>query len=184
MINLNNTLFRTAATAAILAGLAGTAAYAITDTEFKYTTPKAAFTTINAMSFAPDGFSPGSNYTIFWSTGSLTASSENAGSQCFNTHVTLPVSAKLTGLRTYTTSSIDGVFVRFESQQLSTGSSTSIISAVVGDSSGTRKATLTPIDPSVPVINNTQAYGLGVCLEPGESFSGARIEYNALNAGF
>lgn len=169
--------------AAIAVTAAATSALAITDTDFKYSTPKAAYLTINAMSFAPDGFSA-PEYSISWSSGSLTANSSAAETQCFNTHVNLPASARLTGLRVWTTSTNGGVNVQFMSQRLSTGLASSIIDTRVGDSSGARKATLVPIDASVPVINNTQAYGLGVCLAPGQSFSGARIEYNALNAGF
>lgn len=166
--------------AAIAVTTAATSAVAIVDTEYKYATPKPGYFTVNPMAMAPDGFSTPA-YTIFWGTGTLTANPDAEGSQCFNTNINLPASVKITGLRTWTTSSVDGVFVRFEALSLPSGDSTSLVSATVGDGSGNRVATFTPL-PSITATNNT-AYGLGVCLSPGEQFNGARIEYTAQNAG-
>lgn len=166
--------------AAIAVTVAATSAMAIVDTEYRYATPKPGNFTVNPMAMAPDGFSAQA-YAISWGLGALEVNADASESQCFNTNVNLPASVKITGLRVWSRSSINSVLVRFEALVLPSGVSTSLVNTTVGDGSGDRVATFISL-PSITATNNT-AYGLGVCLDPGEQFNGARIEYTAQNAG-
>src|ERR1700754_3860516 len=87
-----------AAAGGILAALSiGGVALAITDTQFKYTSPKTGFYTVGSASFAPKDTTSAGNY--FNSvTGGLGVLDQR---RCFLTGVNLPHGAALTGLRVW-----------------------------------------------------------------------------------
>jgi len=165
--------FKLAFAAGALA-LAATSAVAVTSTEFVYSSKQVGVLTIHPMALAPDGSSSAAqSYFTGWSNASTT------GDGCFQTAVNLPAGARIASLRVW---SQGVIFVSFTGVNLNTGAGTFLFSGDVGDTTGSRVLTIKDITPN-PIVGNTFAYGLGVCLEPSESFNGARITYTYTSAG-
>jgi hypothetical protein len=174
---------RTAAIAgafAILAALSFTGvAQAITDTVFRYTTPKTAYFPISGM--AMNASSDNYDYTNGWFNGLSPVS----GVPCFSTGVNLPHGSTITGLTIwYESGAVGGVSVSFYRFQLNDGSFDKIGERTfLNDTNGLRQAGNVPVTTSFATVNNFQfSYGLGICLEA-TTFRDARVRYTYNTAG-
>ena len=95
--------------AAALATASVTPAGAITDTLFKYTTPKQGVLTLSTMAFSPESSTTASSpWYNAWFGNSL------SGDGCFNTGINLPNGAKITQFRVIYTKGIFAELVATE----------------------------------------------------------------------
>jgi hypothetical protein len=164
---------------AILA-IAG-AAQAVTDTVFKYTTPKIGFFTVDAMALAPDG---SSNVAFFndWD-GGLAALTGNGA--CYNTGVNLPNGATITQFSVWAASGATGdPRSSLRRKKLSDGSFDILAQTLLADDTGTRKVQHIAVPAADAVVNNNlYSYGFGTCPGVGDTFYAARISDTYQNAG-
>jgi len=157
----------------------GGAAFAITDTVFKYPSPTPRNKMYPAAAFGPQNSPAGySNNGNLHTSGTTT---------CFTAPVNdLPQGAKISSLAMWyskndTETDGFGLFrVNVNTQALD-----QIALIVVPNSSGAyRKVAVSITDPSFQVIdNNTYVYYINQCLSASETFQAARISYTITNAG-
>jgi hypothetical protein len=169
-----------AAVALAVVAAVGTA-QAITDTVFKYSTPKTGFFTIDAMALAPDG-DVNLHFFNTWDDGLRPAANND---RCFNAGVNLPNGATITQLSLWYKRSGSNVSVTFIRKKLADGAVNFAVVTLVDDSN-TRKVEHIQINPAVAAVNNNlYSYGLGVCLGdvPDNAFYSARISYTYTTAG-
>jgi hypothetical protein len=172
-----------AATGGLLAALTlSGAAQAITDTVFRYSTPKNGYFTIHVMAMTPDSNASANDYLIDVG-GTLSTGTANL---CFVTGVNLPHGATMTRLAVWYTSNGSSIaVVNLVRETLANGTTNVITIPDTGDGSGTRTLSNTVIpNNALAKVNNAQyAYGFGICLGNGTVFHGARITYTYNTAG-
>lgn len=159
---------------ASLALLATVPATALTAKTFKYSTPKTGYLSISVTDMFPDNSSAGTNYVNSWGGGTL------IGDGCYNTGIHLPQGAKITELA-YAHVGIIYVGL-FEKEFFSNTGATYFVD---DDSPAAAARTVETVNfPAAFSVNNaTKNYGLGICLNPGEAFYGARVKYTYNRAG-
>lgn len=125
-----------------------------------------------------DGGSGDLPYFVSISGGKLELASGGGRSRCFAAGLNLPEGATPTALRTWVTSNVEGgVALILMALDLPSGTTTRLVEANVGDSSGTRKQITQKLPTGIKPAGVKTAYGLGFCLNSGDSFSGARVDY-------
>jgi hypothetical protein len=165
---------------ALTALILGGAAHAVTDTLFKYSTPKTGYFSIHPMALSPANHT--ATYSIGFTDGVLN------GTGCFSTGVNLPNGATITALTVWflSNASDDPIFY-FVRHELATGSEVAFVtSAVVHDDSANRKAhTFTiPNTTNARVSNGKYDYGFAYCgTTSQDEFLGARVTYTYTTAG-
>lgn len=163
---------------AAVASVIGGTAVAITSPSFTYTQVQRGYYTINVMAMAPDSGTSADDYV-----NSFPYNLDGTG--CFVTGVNLPHGATVVGVTTWFRSNAAGNLAVFlYRQNLPTNTAHSLAVATIFDDSNVRK----PITHTVPVnlrtVDNLYfAYGYAVCLQPGTTFYGARINYLFNSAG-
>lgn len=134
--------------------------------------PKTIVLVIPPMAMIPDSDNAATTeYFNGWSSG---LTSEN---ECFNTGVTLPEGAEIQNLRIYFKSTAGSMFIDFRQQDPNLTQSKSLISFQTTDTSGNVASQVQT--PAVkPVVDARKfGYGLGVCIDTGQTFLGAKITY-------
>ncbi len=156
-----------------------TAASAITDSSFKYSTVKTGLYTISPMAMSPDRGNPTvTTWFTDWDNG-LT------GAGCFNTGINLPAGAKITNLRVIARSNGGATTVTalVAETNLTSGSASPINSFTATiPNDNTVAARNLVVSPPVTVDGN-HAYGVGICITANQRFLGARVTYTYQNAG-
>jgi hypothetical protein len=156
-------------------------ARAITDTVFKYSSPKKGFYAIHHLAMSPDNTESTTGYSNVGDD-RLTV---NATS-CFNSGINLPQGATMTAVTIWyanSSSSVDDVQALLWRKTLSDGSSDLIANKIFTGHLG-YKAGVLPLAPGLTQVNNQQhVYGLVICLGENDGFWGARITYTYNNAG-
>lgn len=150
-------------------------AAAITDTIFKYSTPKNGVMMMSTMAFSPDGNSTAANpWFNSWTNSSLT------GNGCFNAGLFLPNGAKITQIRVIYSK---GIFMNLIATEQSSGIGTTLATISKNNANSAR----TGFNFDLPTPHTVQTgkfqYGVGICVNPGESFNGIRILYTYDTAG-
>jgi hypothetical protein len=157
------------------------AAQAITDTVFRYSTPKTGSLMVPAAAF-PRSADSGT----FTNNGYVLTTSE-PGQQCFPAPVNLPQGAILTRMRTWYSrlNTTEVLFVHLRRAQFA---ATLDITYIVGD-----QTTQVPVNDGYgravytisgqTINNNIYAYFFYVCIANNAAFHGARIEYTYNTAG-
>ncbi len=159
-------------------------AYAITDTNFTYTTEKIGYLNVNAMAFAADGFEPAQSMINSWGEGIM---SQTSYAPCFNAGVNLPHGAVVTKVTMWSTST-DNEYPKIwlKRIKLSDNASEDIAALIATDTSETRKSFNVPLVPASATINTVQYwYALAGCVSGNAAsvFHGVRITYTYKNAG-
>lgn len=162
---------------AALAAMATTSAFAITD--FTYPALKPGVLTIHHGSFAPLNDESAQDFSV------NNAGSSLRGNGCYSRGLQLPIGAKFKALRTRALSNTtEGVRILIHAQQVFSHSEVFILDVKAGaNAPGSTVNNLFLIPASVPAADANTAYSLTVCLMPGQTFNGARLEYTATNAG-
>lgn len=158
-------LLRVAAMAAAAAALTGAAQ------------AKTGVTTISHMAMTVDGRNENVGYSAAFNGGVLTVREDAPGARCFSTSVAVPPGAKPSKLRVWGSGKANGgLLVNFSVLDVVSGQVTTLFNRSKGDNSGERKQIVASLAGAAPATIKS-AFSLGVCLDPGESFSGARVEY-------
>jgi hypothetical protein len=175
----------TAGSASVIALYLTGAARAVTDTIFRYSTPKTGYYTIDPLAMAPVTFlATSADAYVIDAIGLF-----NAGSyyQCFSTGVNLPNGATITRIAAWLRSSTNGnPNVYLHRKALLDGTNERVASQVLNDDTAQRKSVGANAVSSVARVNNGRySYAFGVCLWPGynDVFFGARITYTYDHAG-
>jgi hypothetical protein len=168
----------------VVAALAfGGAAQAITDTVFRYSTPRSTNYSVDHFAMVPDRTAAAnSNYNNSFGSG-LTIATEKK--TCFVTGINLPHGATVTAVKIdYVNGAssggdltVDLVAHKFGGVVETLGSKTFGVHADI------RKFESLAIAPGTVINNGAKSYGLFVCLVNFQKFYGARITYTATNAG-
>lgn len=172
-------LATTLAAGAVAGVLMSGTAHAVTDTVFRYATPKTGALTLLAAAFTP------AQHTSTWSNVGWSLSGAG-GSTCFYAAVNLPQGAKITNLAVwYAKNDSSGSYLFLTREQLSTGNTALVGSVLATDSGnvrGGKQAAIT--NAAVNTVNNL-AYGyyLEKCVSSTEVFYGSRITYTYQTAG-
>jgi hypothetical protein len=160
--------------------LIAAAAYALTASSFKYSSPKTSYVRVSHMDFNP-------NVTSAQWTQSHTSGLTTAGDSCFNAGVDLPAGSKVKSVTWYYKSGASSDFEgSFRMNQLATGVGSPIIDAVTpADDSDVPTSVTRKVAPTKRLVTRGRAYWLEAC--PGQSgdgaFFGARIKYTYTSAG-
>ena len=156
-------------------------AQAITDSVFRYDTPKTGYYTIDAMAMSPDSSPTAASY------GNIAGSGlgGSQGTKCFNTGVNLPQGVTVTAITFWYKSGIggnpSGSLLR---HKLSDGTQNVIANNTFVDDSNVRTGGALPVVPTFATINNNVfSYGFSACPNAGTSFFAARITYTYRTAG-
>jgi hypothetical protein len=159
------------------------AANAITDTIFKYSTPKTGYYSLSPLHFAPGDGGSANSYETPWPQYLRTFGS-NA---CFNTGLNLPQGAVITSYQTwYSTDlngSVDAYLFRTNLTDGSFSTITRLLSTNTTQNRTTMKLNVTPA--SLATVNNAIfAYSVGFCLKsPSARYYGGRVNYTYSTAG-
>ena len=133
--------------------------------------------TISHMAMTVDGRNEDSAFFVSFSGGFLKVADGAPVARCFLTDVGLPDGATPKTLRVWATGLVNnGVLVNLSALNLGPGTVTTLFSGTRGDESGDRVQISERIVGAAAASNKT-AYSFSICLDPGESFSGARVEY-------
>lgn len=158
-------------------------AQAITDTVFRYSSPRIGRYTVDHLAMAPDRTSAAnSNYgnTI---AGGLTTGTNDT---CFVTGINLPHGAALTAVTIYYVhgaSSVGDLTADFVAHPLAAGGAQTLGSRAFANQDDIRRGGNLPIGAGIVINNAQQSYGLRVCLFPFQAFYAARFTYTVNNAG-
>ena len=168
----------------VIAGVLGVAllgggALAITDTTFRYSTPKTGHYGISYLTMTP------TSSTTNYSSSATTGLSTTSASGCFSTGVSLPHGATITGLTVwYGSTSASTPTVYFLRHKSSDGAVNTISYTSFRSSGGARKSATLPVSPNYVEVNNVgYTYAFVVCLSPGDYFYAGRIPDTYTNAG-
>jgi hypothetical protein len=170
------------AAAGAVAGMlfAGGAAHAVTDTIFRYSTPKTGFVTIQSIAFNPDA-----SGTAFHSAIQLTL--DVAGAACFLAPVNMPQGAKMSALQIWYKRATPNFFtVALFRQHITQESSADVIVSQTPPGGGFfRPAKYDITDTALQTVDNSRySYFLRVCMaETADSFQNARVTFTYNNAG-
>ena len=176
---------RTGATAiafGVVAALSfGGVAKAITDSVFRYDTPKTGYYTVGSAAMVPKDTTAGENYSNSASDGGLIVLGQQ---RCFVTGINLPNAVTITGMRVWYLSGATGnPEVRFLAHVLQTGQASQLAGRIIVDDSGMRKVAAISVPAGQTINNGANAYGLDVCISPDDAFYAARITYTYQTAG-
>jgi hypothetical protein len=171
-----------AAVSGVAALLLSGAAQAITDTVFKYSTPKNGNFTIDRMAMTPADENAAANFSIETGNGQGLRAT---GPQCFNAAVNLPQGATIVRMTVWYSSVAEGdpdFFVL--RQRLTDGQTDTVITSTGADDSGQRKTLNADANATFATVDNVRySYGFGACLAQLDKFYAARILYTYTNAG-
>ena len=171
-----------AAAGGFAALLLGGAAQAVTDTVFRYSTPKNGYFTIDRMAMTPADTDAADNFSI--ETGNGQGLRAN-GPQCFNSGVNLPQHATIVKMTVWYSSVAEGdpdFFVL--RQRLTDGQTDVVIMSTGADDSGQRKTLNANADVNFTDVDNVRySYAFGACLAQLDKLYAARIHYTYGNAG-
>lgn len=166
------------AVVAAISLMAAGAAYALTASSFKYSSPKTGYVRVSHMDFTPDG----NNTTYFTSwPGGLS----DSGDGCFNAGVDLPVGSRVKSITFFYDSGPGSEFFgRFLRMQLATGDGLDITpNAQPADDSETVQAVTVNVGAANQDVKAGRSYGVGVCPGSDGTFYGAKIKYTYTSAG-
>lgn len=159
--------------------LAG-AAHAITDTVFKYTTPKTGF-----LAFPPAAFAPaGGTYNIYNDGSILQVNTNNT--TCLVAPVNLPQGATMTGLAIWYAKISGTVDLKLVTMPFSTAAWNELLDMSLADTSFERVGKARSITGAAAKIDNVHnSYWLHFCATNSSStyFNSVRITYTYTNAG-
>ena len=164
--------------AALFALSYGGIAHAITDTLFRYSTPKAGYLSLGPMSFAPADSSTTPNYT---SQSGDFLEADNTG--CFVAPVNLPQGAALTNFTAWVSGPIAGVDVKFIRHNLATGAKVVIAELTMSNADFGRLMLNQSITPALTVNNQVFNYGVSVCVQAAARYYAGRVAYTYQDAG-
>ena len=154
-------------------------AQAITDTVFRYSTPKTGFYSIYHHALNPLNHFDAVAYLRDFNSGLFNIGTERI---CFGTGVNLPHAATLSAVTVFYKSGGSGnPDFYFGATRLSTGVTT-LFTRRPADDTGTLKSVNIPVDPLV-ISNNQNSYAFEACINPNDAFYSARITYTYNNAG-
>lgn len=174
LMDRNSAFFATGGFIAALF-LAG-AAHAITDTVFKYSTPKTGY-----LSFGPFAFGPAANIQSYTITPNYIQSS---GGVCFLSGVNLPNGATITTLTGWFASSSGNAKVTLWRQPVDSFAEEVIAERHDLDTSGALQRVSVNATQSAAIVDNQRYfYELMGCFDSNDTFHGARIAYTYTNAG-
>ena len=164
--------------AAVVALVAAGAAYALTSSSFKYSSPKTGYVRVSNMAFAPDGF--GSGYSNAWSSGLSSASDD-----CLNAGVDLPVGSKVKAVTFYYKSGAGSNFIgEIDRKTLgSSGIAKTIAHANPSNNAGTPTSVSVNVALADQAVKAGHAFGMGVCPGSDGTFYGAKVKYTYTSAG-
>lgn len=132
---------------------------------------------ISPMAMNVDGQNEDVSYTMSFSGGFLKVNDDAVGSRCFVTGVPLPDGAWLKRFRVWAVGKTNaGVLINIYATKLGFGEGSTLFNGVRGDESGQRVEIVAPINGG-PAISLKTSYSFSICLDPGESFHGARLDY-------
>jgi hypothetical protein len=160
----------------------GGAAQAITDTAFKYSTPKTGFYGLSPMAFAPDSNASADAYNISWpdNSGNITGTGH-----CFNAGVNLPQGSKISAMAVWYTGT-GSLLVALYRSKVADGSFDYVDSINANVASATRKVINQAIASAAfaTVDNQAYVYSVGICLQSGNvQYDAGRITYSYTTAG-
>ena len=169
--------------------LAG-AAHAITDTIFKYSTPKTGSYGISPLGFVPGDNQAADGYAFVIAGGFQSLQLSNGHTNgCFDTGVNLPQGATITAFTMwYSTDTNDGVDTSLVRAKLSDGTDDVLATIESTNANQVRKSqTKTISNSAIATVNNNQyVYTVAVCLSSQNLLSryfAGRITYTYATAG-
>jgi hypothetical protein len=180
-VTLRNVAIAVSGAVLVALALSGSAK-AITDTVFKYSTPKTGFLAIPAAAFSPytdtDEYYNNGDY-LYPTTG---------GGACFKAPVNLPAGAKMTALAMwYLKGDTDTFTISFVREKLSDSTLINIVYEVPVSTGGVRKSANYDItDASLQTVDSQRyIYLIEVCLgnSTAPTLYAVRIAYTYTNAG-
>jgi hypothetical protein len=160
------------------------AAHAVTDTIFKYSTVKTGYFGLSPLAFSPSDFNYASGFVVqFASVGVRPAGSRT--SACFNANVNLPQGATITDFVVSHETDVTRGVELFLTRHGLDGTDAFIAATQSGNTGGARHWLRAPINSAMAVVDNSRyAYGAGVCVNSANSaFFVGRITYTYTNAG-
>jgi hypothetical protein len=169
-----------AAGALVTATLVGGAAHAVTDTIFKYTTPKTGYLSVDPVGLMPLTHDDADAYGIYYVYDGVTTTTR--AYSCFGKSVELPQGAKVTALAGWYQRGMRLSLYRHSPAQ---ASSEVIADRVFKTTETTVRPGTVAIDAARATINNQRyTYALIMCLpETSNNFFGARVTYTYTTAG-
>lgn len=162
----------------------GGGAQAVTDTIFKYTSPKTGYLSLGPGAFSLDGYN--NDNTKLTSIGGIFGSDPmNMMGSCGLAGVNLPQGAKVTAINFWATStSGTGPSLSFYRVAVATGAQQTIGDKTLKSMNGNRLQVNMALEPTQTTIDNqTYFYHLLACANGASSVKGARITYTYDNAG-
>lgn len=157
--------------------LSGTAK-AITDTIYKYSTPKTGFYTIHPAAFTPDQSTR--SFDMGWGLGV----SSSDGNTCFNASINLPSGVTVTELDSWFKSTSGAEAFWMARVPVGSTSFDYLANKTDTDTSATMKPVLVPVSQNNVIDNHHYLYIVGFCVaNAADIFHGARITYTYANAG-
>lgn len=154
------------------------AAYAITDTIFKYTTAKTAYYTVHNAAYASDGGN------AEWSNDREFGAHASGGGTCGLAGVNLPEGAVITAITAWVNTTVVSGGIELFRQSVTDGTFTSMGFAAFPNSGATRKAVNMPVVAAAATIDNGHfSYGSRACVFNQTRFHGIRIKYTYTTAG-
>ena len=163
---------------AALASVIGGTAIAITSPDFTYSTTKNGYFSLGVMAMAPSNAQAADDY-------SMSYPNQLSGLGCFQTAVNLPQGASLVSVTNwYRSNATSDLRIYLLRHNLTTNAYNILLNVSVADNANTRKVVTYTVPAALRSINNLYfAYGYAVCVYPGTTFSGARINYTYRSAG-
>jgi hypothetical protein len=154
------------------------AAYALTASSFKYSSPKTGYVRISHMAFT-------ANVHVAQWTQSLTLGLSSPTHNCFNAGVSLPVGSKVKSVTWYYRSGAsDDLEGSFRRNQLATGVGSPIIGPVTpAEDSDVPTSVTRRVPAAEQPVRAGRAYWVEACPGSDGHFFGARVKYTYTSAG-
>lgn len=155
-------------------------ALAVTSTDFTYSSVKTGYYAMPPVDLQPDSASAAANLFKDFG-GSL------EGDGCYGAGLHLPQQATIVSVTVwYASTPSSDISVTLSRDTPLTGANAVLVSKLLADDTDVRKAFTQNVSASNParVVNNSNTmYTLGICIDEGSRFFGARIAYTYRNAG-
>jgi hypothetical protein len=162
---------------ALAALLAAGAAYALTASSFKYSSPKTGYVRVSHLAFAPDG--GGEAYSNDWHVGL-----SGAVGACLNAGVDLPGGSQVKSITFYYKSGPASEFLGFLTRiRVATAEISDIATISPVNDDGTPTSVTVNVAATDQPVRAAFAYGVRVCPGSDGTFLGARIKYTYTSAG-
>jgi hypothetical protein len=161
---------------ALVALVAAGAAYALTASSFKYSSPKTGYVRVSHMAFSPDGF--GGAYQESWN-GGLSSS----GDACLNAGVNLPGGSRVKSITFFFESGPASNFIGDLWREKFPGTGQLIATTNPSNDAGTPTSVTVNIGATKQPVTAGIAYGVGVCPGTDGTFFGAKVKYTYTSAG-